>query len=316
MARELLVQELTDSGTREVARLRANRVPVGREASDGLMLPVDGVSRNHGCLIQGKNNWLYSDTGSTNGSWINGDRVFPGTWKVLRSGDTLQISTVMLRITESDLASRLGGGGESGRGQAPQALIVVQDEQVRDEFPVPEIGQALVIGGPGSDLALEHDSHQGTSAIVEKRDGELFVVRQNPALRIELNGEPVGELGSLLDNDQISVEGYKIIVVDPRGRPKVRPTEQLPSHIARDDERARPRQKLAFGQAPSDPDSVEATQAIDPATLEELRRGYKIGSQEPEAVERYAILEDSLIMILGIGLLGALVGILVWWILK
>ena len=56
MARELLVQELSDTGTREVARLRALKVRVGRGAEVVLLLPSEGVSRNHGLLIQGQSN--------------------------------------------------------------------------------------------------------------------------------------------------------------------------------------------------------------------------------------------------------------------
>jgi hypothetical protein len=57
-----------------------------------------GVSRNH-VEIRRRNKLLYIvDLGSTNGSALNGRRLYPGAEKLLRSGDKLQLSRMTLTV--------------------------------------------------------------------------------------------------------------------------------------------------------------------------------------------------------------------------
>ena len=57
-----------------------------------------GISRNH-AEIRRRNKLLYIvDLGSTNGSAVNGRRLYPGAEKLLRSGDKLQLSRMTLTV--------------------------------------------------------------------------------------------------------------------------------------------------------------------------------------------------------------------------
>jgi pSer/pThr/pTyr-binding forkhead associated (FHA) protein len=58
----------------------------------------NGISRNH-AEIRRRNKLLYiADLGSTNGSALNGRRLYPGAEKLLRSGDKLQLSRLTLTV--------------------------------------------------------------------------------------------------------------------------------------------------------------------------------------------------------------------------
>jgi pSer/pThr/pTyr-binding forkhead associated (FHA) protein len=64
-------------------------VVVGRHRWCDVRIASPRVSRRHCCLALGRDGVLVRDLGSTNGTWINGQRVEEG---VLRPGDELSIA--------------------------------------------------------------------------------------------------------------------------------------------------------------------------------------------------------------------------------
>lgn len=61
---------------------------VGRAPSNDVVLRDSSVSKHHAQLEQEEDGWTLSDLGSTNGSWVNGERV---RQKRLASGDRIRI---------------------------------------------------------------------------------------------------------------------------------------------------------------------------------------------------------------------------------
>jgi pSer/pThr/pTyr-binding forkhead associated (FHA) protein len=58
-----------------------------------------GVSRRH-LQITYRNGGVYAaDLGSSNGTWLNGIRVFAHSERLLRSGDELRLGTLKVYIT-------------------------------------------------------------------------------------------------------------------------------------------------------------------------------------------------------------------------
>jgi diguanylate cyclase (GGDEF)-like protein len=89
-----------------VVRLE-NGVPVqvGRDAGAGLTLSDPSVSRRHAVLEIGPEGCIVRDLGSTNGTFVNGERVYQNTLVTL--GDRLEVGSVILRlerISESEIA--------------------------------------------------------------------------------------------------------------------------------------------------------------------------------------------------------------------
>ena len=69
-------------------------VEIGRGASDGLFLDADSVSRRHARVEWTGTNHRIVDTGSTNGTFVNGSRI---QGHELRDGDRVQIGKVLLK---------------------------------------------------------------------------------------------------------------------------------------------------------------------------------------------------------------------------
>jgi diguanylate cyclase (GGDEF)-like protein len=69
-------------------------VEIGRGATGGLMLDADSVSRRHARVEWTGSNHRIVDTGSTNGTFVNGSRI---QGHELRDGDRVQIGKVLLK---------------------------------------------------------------------------------------------------------------------------------------------------------------------------------------------------------------------------
>ena len=59
---------------------------------------VQYVSGRHGQIRKNGGNWEISDVGSTNGTYVNGARIAPGTWVTLKKGDKVKIATVKFDV--------------------------------------------------------------------------------------------------------------------------------------------------------------------------------------------------------------------------
>ena len=166
MTRGLVIELLGENGRQEVGHLDTGQVTVGREPDDGgIAITNTAISRNHGTFVRYRNHWLYKDLGSTNGSWINGTKVEGGEWKLVRKGDLIQLADAALQLRGAGEAS-----GQPGLTDFPnlrgRSLLVFHRGEFFDEFPIPEHGRALVIGGSGADLELEGDLFELPSLVI------------------------------------------------------------------------------------------------------------------------------------------------------
>lgn len=71
---------------------------VGRESADLTLAGESSVSRSHAQITRNSNQITISDSGSTNGTYINGTKITAPT--VLIPGDTVQFGTVSFRYEE------------------------------------------------------------------------------------------------------------------------------------------------------------------------------------------------------------------------
>ena len=69
---------------------------IGRDNSvNDIVLPGSSVSRRHSRIESDGTNFYVHDTGSTNGTFVNGQQV---STAMLRNGDTLTIGNIVLRF--------------------------------------------------------------------------------------------------------------------------------------------------------------------------------------------------------------------------
>lgn len=78
------------SGKPLLLELRGERVTIGREPDNQLVVPEETVSSHHGVFTRQGDGYIFQDSGSTNGSKINGNDILFG---VLQPGDRLMLGT-------------------------------------------------------------------------------------------------------------------------------------------------------------------------------------------------------------------------------
>ena len=94
------------NGTREVPlffKPGGKRLNVGRASDNELTLNDASVSKIHAALLMsGEGTLLVADTGSTNGTYINGRRIAYGESRLLEDGDVVGFGDVEVRLRKSE----------------------------------------------------------------------------------------------------------------------------------------------------------------------------------------------------------------------
>jgi diguanylate cyclase (GGDEF)-like protein len=87
-ARQAYLLVMAGSNLGEMIKLDGEPMVIGRSKSADLRLLDDGVSRSHARIARAGADWVVSDLGSRNGSFVNGERV---ERRVLEEGDRIQL---------------------------------------------------------------------------------------------------------------------------------------------------------------------------------------------------------------------------------
>jgi hypothetical protein len=74
---------------------------IGRDVNNSIVIDDSCVSAEHALLTFRGRAWYVEDRGSTNGTWLNGQRV--ETYMSLGYGDELQIGQVRLRLERAQV---------------------------------------------------------------------------------------------------------------------------------------------------------------------------------------------------------------------
>ncbi|MFM1849139.1 MAG: hypothetical protein RL417_2613 [Pseudomonadota bacterium] len=331
----LVLEELRTEGKVELGRLEEGEVVVGREPAEGIAIDNGAISRNHGVFARIRDHWFYKDLGSTNGSWHNGTQLKGNQWRLVRSGDIIQVADTAIRVSTEDgrrTETMIGLPSIGGR-----SLLVFSKGDFIDEFPVPEYGRALVVGGSKADLALEADLAELPSLVVERRGDNICAFRLAKESRVVINDRELGDLVNLTDGDEIRVGDYQIMMNDPAAlQRRERSVDRLTGTVeplvagggrraARDwssdgegNELTRTRStvRIPFGQTNFGEEANGGS--IDTHELEE--GGYdrhpsmRFTLEEPSS-SVWSTLEDKVIIVVGLLLIVALMVLALWWVL-
>ncbi len=165
-------------------------------------------------FLRVRNHWFYKDLGSTNGSWLNGNQLAANTWRLVRPGDYLQLADAALKLEGAGEGLQTGINDFANLGG--RSLLIFLGNQFRDEFPVPEFGRALVVGGSEADLPVSGDVSELPSLVVERRGDKMVAYNVSKQLPLFLNGVDVrNETATLGDGDALQVDNVLVIVNDP-----------------------------------------------------------------------------------------------------
>ena len=103
---EVIARVTTPSGTREMPLIfkpGGRRLNVGRAADNDLTLNDASVSKIHAALLMtAEGTLLVADTGSTNGTYLNGRRIAYGESRLIEDGDVVGFGDVEVRLRKSE----------------------------------------------------------------------------------------------------------------------------------------------------------------------------------------------------------------------
>ena len=161
MARIVLLSEGFNGRTYE---LKVDRTTVGRVSDNAFEIPEASVSSHHAEIILQGNDIVIRDLGSTNGTFINGEKI---TESVLKPGQTLRFGTVEMRLDT-------GEAPPPGAKPMGQSTTTTRPKQAFDQTRVIPQGVKLDeltgSGGPpelSSTTGFEKKSNRG---------GKIFAV--------------------------------------------------------------------------------------------------------------------------------------------
>lgn len=103
---EVIARVTTQNTTRELPLIfkpGGKRLNVGRASDNELSLNDASVSKIHAALLMtGEGTLLVADTGSTNGTYINGRRIAYGESRVIEDGDVVGFGDVEVRLRKNE----------------------------------------------------------------------------------------------------------------------------------------------------------------------------------------------------------------------
>ncbi len=131
---------------------------MGRSSDLEMVLVEDMVSRRHARLWWESDQLQIEDLNSTNGTFINGEKVSQGTLKV---GDRLLIGTSILKLVTTDIAPSVGSKDlESVAAQRRTSQVRTMAGNI-EEIPLPDLMQLLGSSKKTGILLLRKDDDVG-----------------------------------------------------------------------------------------------------------------------------------------------------------
>jgi len=207
-------------------------VRLGRQPSFELELPFPAVSVFHARLFRGESahEWWLEDQGSTNGTWLEGQRLAPRRPALIRAGQRMRIGSVdivfegwaptvkgdestatIARRLISDLFSAPGNDAptlalESGRAEPPTLPLTDRDRRY------------LVGRAETSDIVLGGEQASREHAMFERRWDGVFLSDLGSRNGVLINGSAATGRHRLRDGDSIQLGGATFRLTDPEDR--------------------------------------------------------------------------------------------------
>lgn len=307
MSYPIKLELIDDTQATELGVFDLDSVDLGREPpAGGVTLNSAAVSRLHGQLKRYANHWLYLDCGSTNGSWVNGVRVSPNQYKIVRSGEILQLGDLGVQVTAV--------------GKLPKqnrSILVFSGEVPVSEFEVRDYGRALTVGGSEADLVIPADLRDAPALFVERQGAKVVAVQAAQDLPIFYNGKRLEGQVELSHNDTIKIGPFSLLYQEGSQEAGsvtdwLQENPELSAGVVR---RSAPG-KAQFGQLPSPED--DAVDEDQPSDTSIVRRAASVGTTAARTPPTYVFqaVEDRIVLFFGFLMVLAVLLAVVWWLVK
>lgn len=177
---------------------------IGRDPGLWLSLPLEGVSRRHARVVPRAGEWWIEDLGSTNGTFVNGERV---------ASEPLRHLDVVTLGRRTELVFVVPGDARPATTRLARARLV----RVRDGAEVEvEVGEAMLGRAPECALPAADPGVADFHARLERSSRALVVEDLGPGTLV--NGRPVST-AALSDGDELQLAGLEAYRVALEAQP-------------------------------------------------------------------------------------------------
>jgi pSer/pThr/pTyr-binding forkhead associated (FHA) protein len=194
---------LVDTATGAEYPLKQGENTVGRGASDIVLAADNSVSRSHANMIIVVPNIFLEDLGSTNGTFLNGEKVEGGQRVPVASGDQIRFASTTLEVVAPEAAEVKREGAREVMG----GLEVVSEEGKVGSFKIFR-GENAIGRHPSNDVPLSFDGYtSGRHAKITGTEEGVFIEDLNSTNGTELNGRRLaaGVKEPLSDGDEVKM---------------------------------------------------------------------------------------------------------------
>jgi len=192
--------------------LPSRKLRLGRTEEVELVLPIPGISREHALLLLEEDQLKVVDLGSTNGTFINDERVAEAS---ARPGDILRFGDVCFEVCGPLIGSKTNATMVLPEVSPPPENATQQvtlhgfvrglsEPITAQAFPLSEAG--VTVGrSSDNDLVIEHVSVSGKHAYLSCSEGNWWLEDLNSTNGSSVDGAPVSGRVPLMDGQRIGI---------------------------------------------------------------------------------------------------------------
>lgn len=187
---------LTYEGQTQAYRIATNsKLIIGRSNEEG-QLPVahPSLSRKHLAIYADAKGLLIEDLGSTNGSYLNGKKLYPGQKVQFTEADTLALTPdqgVVVKLHHQEQVST-SSSSSAKKGNDIQGLLATKKE--------------VVIGRSSDcDLVLEDVLVSRRHARIQQKDGKVWIEDLNSSNGVYVNSKKITSKQAIGENDKVRI---------------------------------------------------------------------------------------------------------------
>ena len=185
----------------QIARGGQDELPIyqsilrlGRGRQNDVVLEDPNVSGRHAQFVWGRDGWLVEDLNSSNGTYLNGQRLPPRKATPLRPGDAVRIDEFTFQIqspqAKDHVPPRLGDKVQISSDPAPGLAVYVSGRV--EKYPLDK-GVVTVGRGSDNDLQLNDPLVSGHHARLERQGNTYRIVDLGSTNGLTYQGQRVSQ---------------------------------------------------------------------------------------------------------------------------
>lgn len=236
VVRIIVKHKLTDKEPKEYSLdFAQDAISLGRQESNDIPLPSQGVSRKHAMIVGQENNFYLIDLGSGNGTILNDKLLKPKEKNLLRDNDIIKIEDFELtfKVEEFDFTpEKMEGTKTIARkmvdeilkvlgidGEHPAIKVVEGTEEGQSIMFTKDVRKILIGRDKECNLILSDKSVSRKHAeVIQDWAGEFTISDLDSTNGTFVNDRVIKTNYKLKDRDYITIGATRLIFLNPRER--------------------------------------------------------------------------------------------------